>query len=117
MLESLKSQGQDLLTLETLPETAAVEISIVECDPDQAENYHRLRVTMLPLLKKQDGFLAWRAFQSNDRPGVMLDILYWEDSDFCKQAGEKLQQSEAAKEFFALMKQTLIFEMFRRQPL
>ncbi|MBL8019618.1 MAG: antibiotic biosynthesis monooxygenase [Leptospirales bacterium] len=117
MLESLKKQGQDLLTLESLPATAAVEISIVSCDPGKTENYHRLRTAMLPLLQTQEGFLAWRAFQSNDRPGVMLHILYWEDSGFCKQAGEKLQQSEVAKEFFALMKETLIFETFRRQPL
>lgn len=117
MLESLKSQGQDLLTLESLPQTTAIEIAIVECAIEDTEKYHQLRKQMLPLLQNQPGFLAWRAFRSKTREGILLDLLYWENVEDCHKAGETLQNSETGKEFFALMKQTLVFEMFERQSL
>ncbi|MBM9546911.1 hypothetical protein JWG40_07775 [Leptospira sp. 201903074] len=117
MLESLKAQGQDLLTLESLPPSTAIEIAIVECAVEDSERYHQMRKKMLPLLQTQKGFLAWRAFRSNTREGIMLDLLYWENVEDCHKAGETLQNSETGKDFFALMKQTLIFEMFERQTL
>ncbi|EKJ86013.1 hypothetical protein LEP1GSC017_0333 [Leptospira meyeri serovar Hardjo str. Went 5] len=117
MLESLKNQGQDLLTLESLPQTTAIEIAIAQCAAEDSEKYHQMRKKMLPLLQNQTGFLAWRAFRSQTREGIMLDLLYWENAEDCHKAGITLQNSETGKEFFALMKQTLIFEMFERQPL
>ncbi|MGE8723216.1 antibiotic biosynthesis monooxygenase family protein [Leptospira terpstrae] len=117
MLDSLKDQGQDLLTLESLPKSTAIEIAIVECASEDSEKYHKMRKVMLPLLQKEKGFLAWRAFQSKTREGIMLDLLYWENVEDCRKAGENIQSTEIGKEFFALMKQTLVFEMFERQSL
>ncbi|MCG6146179.1 antibiotic biosynthesis monooxygenase family protein [Leptospira bandrabouensis] len=117
MLESLKNQSQDLLTLESLPQPTAIEIAIVECAAEDSEKYHQMRKQMLPLLQNQPGFLAWRAFRSKTREGILLDLLYWENVEDCHKAGERLQNSETGKEFFALMKQTLVFEMFERQSL
>lgn len=117
MLESLKSQGQDLLTLESLPASAVVEIAMVECELEQMENYHKMRSLMLPLLQSQKGFLAWRAFKSKTKEGVLLDLLYWESVEDCHKAGEILQNSDTGKSFFSLMKQTLVFELFERQAL
>lgn len=117
MLESLKSQGQDLLTLESLPASAVVEIAMVECKVNQTEKYHEMRALMLPLLQKQPGFLAWRAFKSKTKEGVLLDLFYWETVEDCHKAGVVLQNSETGKSFFGLMKQTLVFELFERQAL
>jgi hypothetical protein len=117
MIDTAMERSQDSLTLEGLPPTAAVEISVVDCGQEFSTRYHELRNAMLPILKVQPGFIAWRAFESTGRPGVMLDLLYWERPEHCARAGESLQNHPMAQEFFALMKQTLIFEMFRRQPL
>ncbi|MDZ4726285.1 MAG: hypothetical protein SH817_09010 [Leptospira sp.] len=117
MLESLKVQGQDLLTLESLPQSTAIEIAMVECGNENMETYHQMRSLMLPLLQTQPGFLAWRAFKSITKDGIMMDLLYWESVEDCHKAGENLQNSETGKKFFALMKQTLVFEMFERQAL
>jgi hypothetical protein len=102
-------------TLESLPRTAAVEIAVVECDPDAGEKYNAKRLEMLALLQEQPGFIGWRGFESQTRPGVMLDILYWENPENCHAAGAAMQCIPEAREFFAMMKQTLLFETFRRQ--
>ena len=50
MIDSLKNQGQDLLTWESLPKSTAIEIAIVECSVDDAEKYHLTRKKMLQSL-------------------------------------------------------------------
>ncbi|TGM51789.1 hypothetical protein EHQ91_17425 [Leptospira biflexa] len=117
MIESLKQVGQELLTLESLPPSTAVEVAIVTCESSNLEHYHEMRKKMLPILKTQKGFLAWRAFQSKTTEGVMMDLLYWEQVEDCHEAGKNLQNTETGKEFFGLMKQTLVFELFERQAI
>ncbi|TGL62439.1 hypothetical protein [Leptospira jelokensis] len=117
MLESLKQEGQDLFTLESLPQSTAVEVAIVTCESENINRYHEMRKMMLPILKSQKGFLAWRAFQSKSKDGVMMDLLYWEQVEDCHEAGKNIQNTETGKEFFQLMKQTVVFELFERQAL
>ena len=50
MIDSLKNQGQDLLTLESLRKSTAIEIAIVECSIDDVEKYHLTREKMLQSL-------------------------------------------------------------------
>ncbi len=101
--------------LENLPATAAIEVAVVECGSDQGARYNELRGGMLNILRSQPGFIAWRGFESDTRPGVMLDLLYWEKPEACRRAQEQLQGMPQAQEFFALIKETHLFEMFRRQ--
>ena len=103
------------VTLEGLPAAAAVEIAVVQCEPDQGAQYNARRLDMLAHLEKQAGFIGWRGFESTSRPGIMLDILYWDMPENCHAAGQAMQSLPRAQEFFAMMKQTLLFETFRRQ--
>ena len=116
-MSETKTIAMESVTLEGLPATAALEISIVECLPEKSGRYHELRSKMMPLMQKQPGFIAWRAFESSSREGVMLDVLYWEKAEYCQKAMESLHSEEIAQEFFQLISKTVVFDMFRRQKL
>ena len=114
-LKEIKMNPEQSLTLEGLPAAAAIEIAVVECDAAMGADYNAKRAEMLRHLELQQGFLGWRGFESTARPGVMLDILYWEKAENCHAAGKAMQALPAAQEFFSMIKQTLMFETFRRQ--
>lgn len=103
------------ISLEGLPENAAVEIAVVRCEPGHGARYNEQRARMLVYLQKQPGFIAWRGFESTTQPGVMLDVLYWEKPEDCRRAGEHMQNVPEAAEFFSMMKETVVFDTFRRQ--
>lgn len=111
----MNTMPANIATLESLPATAAVEIAVVQCDPDRVAEYNTRRTEMLAHLEKQPGFMGWRGFESTTRPGVMLDLLYWDRPESCHAAGEAVQSLPGAQDFFAMMQQTLLFETFRRQ--
>lgn len=66
-------------------------LEIAVCTVADPAEAHRARIRMMSAIRTFPGFVSWRQLSAHDKPGLIADLLEWENHAAAKAASERLR--------------------------